>query len=714
MSGEPERIEPTLPSIDGPIYPPPRNATPAAKPAPVATRPAPLVSANPRPPAGADREAQASADPARTPRAQGVAVAASAQPKTPPAPPVFVSDAAAQPDTLGRAAPLARLSELIAHRGARGPLSIALLGGPGSGKTHALADVVEGANLLSTAALSASASPFLPRLVALKLDAADLGEEPEATIAERLHARLSREYPQIARRATEEATHASADPRQTARLLADSLDQARKRLNAERVARDDAANRRARLTETVLYETPGSQIDAYARANRGRTETSLRAFGFNAADSIVEYKSLVHSFAESGGAGNRVLAGLRSLWAYRGQKKLIVLAVIFFLFSLGFGRLAGERDWLTSIDSVDSLRALAAWLSSHMSWFATVSRLLEFASLFSLALLVWRAWRFTHPLWRGAQLLDYDIAARKADLERQIAHHAQRVDVLTREADALAERAAEAEKRAGGPERGVHVAPAFMRDGPSRVGQARAYLSALDALASGDAAESGGPAPTRYAIAIDSFDHLSPDRGLATMAAAAAALAKPAFALVTAFDPRHFDGVAGAAATIQRIVQTPFTLAASDAPGWTAFVEQLAGRAQAAHRAPRAPANGSTLDTPLAEPETKLLAALAQLAGPSPRGVNRLVNLYRLARRDAPDDLAALAFMLALNIGGSDAEKMAVARGLSSVDSFAAFSAPDGGPRIAAGFAAAAIAQGGPVTNASARRASVVARMWSI
>ena len=189
------------------------------------------------------------------------------------------------PDALGRAAPLSRLSELIAHRGAQGPLAIGLLGGPGSGKTHALADIVEGAGLLATGALATPNGPFLPRISALRVDAPDLGDEPEAAIAERLHARIAREYPAVAHLAVEEAAHASSDPRQTARALAESVDAARRRVAAERQARDDAATRRARLTETVLYEAPGSQINSYARANRGRIEPSLRAFGFAGADS---------------------------------------------------------------------------------------------------------------------------------------------------------------------------------------------------------------------------------------------------------------------------------------------------------------------------------------------------------------------------------------------------------------------------------------------
>ena len=685
MGGEPtdDRKEPIPPGFDGPVYPPARAA---AKTPRTAQKPAPPSPAGPP------------------------ATAVSA----PPVRPIFVSDVVAGPDALGRAAPLSRLSELLAHRGAQGPLSIALLGGPGSGKTHALADVVEGAGLLATAALSAPGGPFLPRVVVLRLEAADLGDEPEVALAERLHARLSREYPHVAQVAAEEAAHASADPRQTARALADSLDAARKRLVAEREARDDAATRCARLTETVLYHTPGSRIDSYARNNRARIEPPLRAFGFTSPDSTADYKGLVHDLAESGRPSNRALALLRSLWAYKGQKRLIFFALLFFGVSWSLKLATQDRSPIALLENGgESLRSLAAWFSAHLSWFAVGGRLADFVALLCLLLLVWRAWRFVQPLWRGANLLDFDIAARKGDLERQIAHHTQRVDVLAREADALADRAAEAERRAGGPDSVHHLAPAFLRAGPSRAAQARAYFAALDTIVAADGARQAGAWPSRFVIALDSLDRVPPAKALAILTAVSSALARPAFALVSAFDPHHFDGVEGAGVALARIVQTPFTLSAADAPGWTAFVEHLAGRA-APSRAARAPQNGSTLDMPLTEPETKLLAALAQLAGPTPRGINRLVNLYRLARRDAPDDLAAVSCMLALGVGGTDAEKQAVARAMSSADSFTPFAAPDAGPRVAAGLAAAAAAQGGPINNASARRASTVARMWTI
>jgi len=708
-----ERIPPTF--SEGPVYPPPRGGPPGLP----RTAAAPPVSLQPQNPAPV---AAAPATPAPQAAAQPAVPARAITPGANPAPapiapaeaprPVFVSDAANAPDALGRAAPLARLSELIAHRAAQGPLSLALTGGPGSGKTHALADVVEGASLLSTAALANPSGPFLPRLVTLRLDAADIADAPEAAIAERLHARLSREYPHVAQRAAEEAAHAAADPRQTARALADHVDEARRRLAAERTARDEVATRRARLTETVLFETPGSQIDAYARGARAKIEPALRAFGFASADPTADYKGLVQTMAETGGTGDRFLASLRALWAYQGQKKLVVLGLVVFFFSWLFNVMAIDRSWLAPLQAGgDSMKSVAAWIVAHIGAFATASRIAQLIGFACFAMLAWRAWRFAQPLWRGAQLLDIDIAARKTDLDHQIAHHAQRVDALSREADALAQRASEAEKRAGGGGAGV-VAPAFMRATPGHTAEARAYFAALDSVSSGDG-EKAGASPSRYIIAIDSLDRLPAAQGLNLLQNVASALARPAFALVTAFDPRHFDGLEGAGVALARVVQTPFALGQVEAPGWANFVEQIAGRAPQ-RRIDRAPQTTSRLDLPLAEPETRLLTALATLAGPAPRNVNRLVNAYRLARHDAPDDLAALGLQLALAIGGTRNERDAVSKALASGDPSAALAAPEAGPRVAAALQAAATAQGGAVTVASAIRAAAVARMWTL
>jgi hypothetical protein len=88
--------------------------------------------------------------------------------------------------------------------------------------------------------------------------------------------------------------------------------------------------------------------------------------------------------------------------------------------------------------------------------------------------------------------------------------------------------------------------------------------------------------------------------------------------------------------------------------------------------------------------------------------------LYRLARLDAPDDLAPLAFMLALDAGGSADEIAAVEGSVAGADERAAFTLTQAaGTRLAAALATAEQAEGKKLTQGSMRRAREVARTWS-
>ena len=66
--------------------------------------------------------------------------------------------------------------------------------------------------------------------------------------------------------------------------------------------------------------------------------------------------------------------------------------------------------------------------------------------------------------------------------------------------------------------------------------------------------------------------------------------------------------------------------------------------------------------------EARLLAGLAPLAGSSARALKRFVNLYRLARAQNHVHKGAVAFMLALDAGGTQAEIAAVNEALSRAE----------------------------------------------
>ena len=614
---------------------------------------------------------------------------------------VFAADAVGAPDALSPA--LARLAELALHRGAETPVSIGLLGEAGSGKSSVLAALIRRIEALAKAA--AAGGPYVSQALVLQVSGHELGEEPEAVLAARLHQAIERREPSFARDCAADAVHSTSDPRALARATNERLDQARSRLDTERQALEDVSARRARLVDTVLYETAGSQVDAYARSRRSGIESALRAFGIAGNDPIRAYKDEVNGLAAGRGGSSRAGLAMRSLWAYRGQTRWLVLAVIFLALAWGFGYLERDHAWIESIrGSGDTARPLADWLQAHLNWLATLRSAAIIIAILCVLANVWRAFRFVQPVFRGATLLHRDVAQRGQDLDSRLSHQTRRVDNLARDVDALAARAAEAEKRAGdGAGQGAIELPPFHASASDRIGieSARAFFASVSNRLAHGGARSG---PQRVIIAIDGLEAAAGS----AIQSVAALLARPGFVAIVTADPARIG-----TDRLSRFIQVPFTVPPTD---HAALVDRLLGRAAAPASAAAEPidARHSSLDTPVSDGEAELLAALAPLAGPSPRGVKRFVNLYRLARLDAPDELAPLAFMLALDAGGSADEIAAVEGSLAGADERAPFILQQSaGTRLAAGLSAAEQAEGKKLTLGNMRQARDVARTWS-
>jgi hypothetical protein len=613
---------------------------------------------------------------------------------------IFAADTAGAPDAPSPA--LARLAELALHRGAETPVSIGLVGGPGAGKSSALAALIRRIEALAKAA--ASGGPHVSQALLVQVHGQELGDEPEAVLAARLHQALEQSEPAFAREAAADAVHSTSDPRALARAANERLDQARNRLDTERQALEDVSARRARLMDTVLYETAGSQVDAYARSRRSGIESALRAFGIAGTDPIRAYKDEVNGLAQSRGGASRAGLAMRSLWAYRGQTRWLVLAVILAALAWGLAYLERDHTWLDSIrGSGETARPLADWLQAHLSWLATLRTAAIVIALLCLLVNLWRAFRFVQPVFRGATLLHRDVAKRGQDLDSRLSHQTRRVDNLARDVDALAARAAEMEQRAG-PDAGAASAielPPFHASAADRIGteSARAFFASVsNRLAQGGA----GRGPQRIIIAVDEMEAAND-----AIDAISTLLARPGFVAIMTADPARVG-----TDRLARIVQVPFAVGPVDQ---ATLVDRLLGRAAApSATAETLDARHSSLDTPVSDGEAELLAALAPLAGPSPRGVKRFVNLYRLARLDAPDDLAPLAFMLALDAGGAPDEIVAVEGSLTGADERAPFILQQSaGTRLAAALSAAEQAEGKKLTQGSMRRARDAARTWS-
>lgn len=608
-------------------------------------------------------------------------------------PRVFASERAVSRDALGRAPALARLAALLAHQDAEGPMTIGVLGAPGAGKSHALDDVLS--RLESVGG----------RIVTLKCEAGDLQPDPATALARLLHPRLARALPALEALARERAAQETLAPQTLARAAHETLSARRAALETARRAREVAEGRRARLPETILYEAIGAQFESYVRTNRSRIEPALRAFGFTAPESLTDYRGLVLTLSETHGPVAQARARARALWAYRGQMKRLGLAAVLFALSWGLNFLARDRGWLAGIEGAhDFFRPMTAWIAAHVWVLADAGGLAFLGGLIALGSVLWRGWRFSVPLWRGARLLTADVQAQRGALENTFAHHAQRVDELEREVDALALRAAEADRRAGG--RNVAAPPLFAPaalDGPVA---ARAYLAAVDR-----AIASGGETSTRIVVGVDGFESLSPVEAQRTVAALSKALAAPGFALVVALDPEAVAPSPKERQALSRLIHVPFTLPAPEAAHWPAFVRARAEHAS--ETSSTALTDSATLDAPLTKPEREVLVALAALAGPAPRNVARLVNLYRLARDEAGDDQYALAVMLALALGGAPAERAELG-GESAREGEADAPAEAVSARLADSLAAATAAQGRPVTRGQVRRAAAIAARWTL
>ena len=575
-------------------------------------------------------------------------------PPPPAAPALFGPDR--QPvDALGLEPTFGRLAELALHRRTGTPLTIGVLGAPGSGRSFALARILDRVRALAGAADQTANSPFVSRLHVVPIDAAALSGEPTIALAARLHASLRGAYPDLAR----EIGHGARDPHTALRDADDKLDDARRRLDSERRALDDAGSRRARLVETVLYETSGSAVDAYARSNRAGLERRLAGFGIGG-DSTRSYKDFVLAAAAPGG---KLSLALRALYAFKGQTKLIVVAILLVAAGIGLGvAVETQESWLAILRGGPQAGAgLATWMQAHIGLLSTARTAAFLLAALCVAAVLWRAAAFLKPVLRGTALLEGDLDGRRRDLDGLYAHQTKRVDALDGDVERLTREASDAERRAGG-----RADPSPFE--PSADGAAQAVFAALAAATGKD---QGPAAPRRIVLALDHLDAVAPERAASILDALHRSVGPGMVTLVAAGARRDEN------ASVERCIDLPLHLPTIDEP--SALVERLLGRAVAPAASIKPDASTSSLDAPFDEDESDMVAAVAPLAGRTPRALRRFVGLYRLARLEGDAPRGALAFALALQLGGTPDEREAVAQGLGSGAS--GFDVPPGASR---------------------------------
>lgn len=585
---------------------------------------------------------------------------------------VFTTDSPTGPDHLNSDAGAAFLAEVVAHRSAEAPFCIGIFGPAGAGKSMFLDGLLRAVERLSSAAHEAGlATPFLANIAAARVEA-EAGAPPAASLARQVAAALARTHPRLAA----DANHAGSDPRVAAREAGERLNEARQRLEAERRTLDDLSSRQARLAENVLFDTAGSRVDTHARANRARIERSLRGFGFES-DALASYKELVRDSSEAGGPLAQGTGALRAFWAYRGQTRLIVIAVLLLLAAWGLGALIDNQDSLVDAlrSSTEKAGPTADWAAAHWHWLQPIKQFAEIAAVAALAINVLRGLRFIQLIRKGTALLRHDLDGRRRDIDGMLAHQTQRVDTLTREADLASQLAADADKRLAQSGASGLPSAAPLRAGATPVSaQADAAHSffaaiggAMRAAASDRLPSSASAAPSRIVIGIDGLDDLPSGEAAPYLRAIRSLLQHPGFVTVIAADRAHLSSElaetdpALATARLDRLVQIPYTLGRdSEWAEAVPFARALLGdEADADRGTETCDATHSALDRPWVASELGVIEALVPFAGSTPRAVKRFVNLYRVARADPrlggadPHELAGLALGLALAPSGA-------------------------------------------------------------
>jgi hypothetical protein len=552
----------------------------------------------------------------------------------PAAGPIFLSDSADGADLLEAAHVVQPLAQLCVAAQVQTPFLAAVAGPGGAGKTFALRRLVQAIETLG------GSQSALPRVVVVRVDAADGAEAPVA-IASAAYAALDREPGGVDYSALlDESAHAGGDPLRGAKAASDRHDEIVRKLEAERSRRDEVEAHRARLADALLYETPGSRADVFARSRRGAIEARLRRFDLAGSDAALSYRDLVRDMASMGGGGRAGVA-LRSVWAYRGQRRLLFWAIVAFVLGFALNALPKETTLAAIRSLAAQLEPVAAWIATHGEWFTRAASALWILAALALALNLFRAVSFSSLVLRGARLLNNDLRDRRRDLETRLGRLNQRVAALSADAEAAAKIAEAASRRVGGKAQTRAPGPDFLDANQGPAAAARAFLAAL-----GERIGRGPEAPGRLVFVIDNLDALSPPAAIGWIDAAHGVIGAGSVGII-ALDPVRLAGALGGPEEARRrfdkwlqvVVNLPGRIGLD---GERLVARLLSSDGQATPTLADAKI-ATALVEPLSSSETALLTALAPLAAHSPRGAKRFLNAYRLARcSNAPRPVLAL------------------------------------------------------------------------
>ncbi len=625
--------------------------------------------------------------------------AGSAPPAAKQAKPIFLADSADGADALDATVAIQPLAQLCLMAHVQTPFLAAITGPSGAGKSFAL-------NRLAQAIERGAGSPgTLARVVVARVDAAEGSEAPVA-IASAAYVALDREPGGVDYSALlDELAHAGGDPLRAAKAASDRHDEIVRKLEAERMQSDEVEARRARLADALLFETPGSRVDVFARARRAAIDARLRRFDLTGPDAAASYRDLVRDMA-SLGTGGRVGVALRTVWAYGSQRRLLFWAIVAFLVGLGVNVLHGEAA-MTAIRGLSA--PVADWIASHGDWLERAAEVLYALAALALVLNLWRALSFATLLFRGASLLNYDVRDRRRDLEARAARLNQRVAALSADAEAAARHAEAAARRAGGKAQVRAPGPDFLETRQNPGSAARAFLAALsERIAQGHSAG----APDRLVFVIDNLDLLAPGAAINWIGSAHSVLG-PGSVGILALDPSRLVDPLGGQREARRRLDKWLQMVVNLPGRFGVDGERLVARLLSTEGQANSAAVDEKVATALAEPfsetEAALLTALAPLAAQSPRDAKRFLNAYRLARCSAAPR-AVMALMQAAAFADDEA-RAAMGQALTSGSGDLRVEGPD---VLANAVKSARAANNGPISIADAREADTVARRYAL
>jgi len=554
--------------------------------------------------------------------------------------PLLIANTPDAADLTGVGRALEPLLELCLSPQAQTPFLVGIVGPAGSGKSFALRRLAVSLESLAQKA----AAPLLNRVVVARWDAASAEDDVAPALAAATFCALEREQEGVSYAAlADEASHATVDPRRAALAAAERHDELSRRLEAERSARDEIESRRARLSDALLYETPGTRVDSMIRTHRSTIDARLRRFGLAEGESAANYRDLVRDLASLKPAA-RIGVWLRSLWAYRGQMTLALTAILAAALAVGVDRLHASHVE-TAIRALGSaFEPVANALAAHGDWSELAVEALVAIALLAALVNLWRAMTFNSLLYRGLRLLTMDLRDRRRELEAGQGRIERRVASLTAEVDAASRRAETLARRAGG---GAPLArapgPSFLAAGDSPRAAARGFFRELGKLMSSPTAEA--PAPQRLILVVDNIDALPEATARRALDNVRALLGENMIALVShaGVDTSRFDAL--------------FNVSAVGFPDAERLAARIlaSGPELASVAEPRL--SEGRLSEPLTPAETALLAALAPLTTGSPAAVKRFYNAYRLARIGAAPRPLVAAMVAALQLPDEDATR---------------------------------------------------------